>query len=131
MLLSQPLFSRLKALQWVRQQAKKQLQKAYSREEDLQAPHHFQVRDSFYIRCLHAENLETQWKGPYLVFLTTLLSTFMVPLLILILLLIIDPCVLNRQVTFIRTRIDAVRLLVLRQQYHALKDQVCQGKESV
>ena len=52
-------------------------------------------------------------------------------LLILLLLLIIGPCVLNRQVTFIRTKISAVRLLVLRQQYHALKDQVCQGEDSV
>jgi hypothetical protein len=107
MLLSQPLFSRLKALEWVRQQAKKQLQKAYSRE-GLQAPHHFQVRDSFYIRRFHAENLETWWKGPYLILLTTLLSTFMGPLLILLLLLIIGPCVLNSQVAFIRTRINAV-----------------------
>jgi hypothetical protein len=53
------------------------------------------------------------------------------PLLILLLLLIIGPCVLNRHVTFIRTRINAVQLLVLRQHYHALKDQVCQGKDSV
>ena len=100
---------------------KKQLQKAYSREEDLLHPDQFKVRDSFYIRCLHTENLETWWKGPDIVLLTTLLSTFMGPLLILLLLLIIGPCVLNRQVTFIRTRISAVRLLVLRQQYHALK----------
>ena len=64
MLLSQPLFSRLKVLKWVRQLAKKQLQKAYSREEDLQAPHQFQVRDSFYIRHLHAKNLETLVERP-------------------------------------------------------------------
>ena len=87
----------------------------------LQAPHQFQVRDLVYIRPHCAENIETRWKGPYLVLLTALLSTFMGPLLILLLLLIIGPCVLNRQVTFIRTKISAVRLLVLRQQYHALK----------
>ena len=86
MLLSQPLFSRLKVLKWVRQRVWKQLQKAYSREGDLQAPHLFQVRDSVYIRCHRAENLETRWKGPYLVLLTTLLSTLMGPLLILLLL---------------------------------------------
>ena len=63
--------------------------------------------------------------------LTTLISTVMGPLLILLLLLIIGPCVLNRQVTLIRTKISAVQLLVLRQQYHALKDQVCQGEDSV
>jgi hypothetical protein len=65
------------------------------------------------------------------VLLTTLISTLMGPLLILLLFLIIGPCVLNRQLTFIRTRISAVQLLVLRQQYHALKDQVCQGEDSV
>ena len=108
MLLSQPLFSRLKALEWVRQQAGKQFQNAYSREGDLQAPHLFQVRDSVYVRCLHAVNLDTRWKGPYLVLLTTLLSTFMGPLLILLLLLIIGPCVLNRQDVSIRARISAV-----------------------
>ena len=70
-------------------------------------------------------------KALILVLLTTLLSTLMGPLLILLLLLIIGPCVLNRQVTFIRTKISAVRLLVLRQQYHALKDQVCQEKDSI
>jgi hypothetical protein len=35
MLLSQPLFSRLKALKWVGQPSWKQLQKAYSKEGDL------------------------------------------------------------------------------------------------
>jgi hypothetical protein len=73
----------------------KQLQKAYSREGDLQAPHRFQVRDSVYIRSHHAENLETLWKGSDLVLLITLLSTLMGPLLILLLLLIIGPCVLE------------------------------------
>ena len=71
------------------------------------------------------KTLRLRWKGPYLVLLTTLLSTFMGPLLILLLLLIIGPCVLNRQVTFIRTKISAVQLLVLRQQYHALKEECC------
>jgi len=70
-LLSQPLFSRLKALKWVRQQAWKQLWEAYSGEGDLQVPHRFQVGDSVYVRCHHAGNLETRWKGPYLILLTT------------------------------------------------------------
>ena len=34
-------------------------------------------------------------------------------------------------IAFIRTRISAVQLLVLRQQYHALKDPVCQTEDSV
>ena len=77
------------------------------------------------------KTLRLRWKGPYLVLLTTLLSTFMGPLLILLLLLIIGPCVLDRLVAFIRARLSTVQLLVLRQQYHALKDQVCQGEDSV
>jgi hypothetical protein len=39
--------------------------------------------------------------------------------------------VLDRLVTFIRARLSTVQLLVLRQQYHTLKDQVCQGEDSV
>ena len=69
-LLSQPLFSRLKALEWVRQRAWKQLREAYS-GGDLQVPHRFQVGDSVYVRRHRAGNLETRWKGPYLVLLTT------------------------------------------------------------
>ena len=46
----------------------------------------FQVRDSVYVRYLHAENFDNRWKGPYFVFLTTLLSTLMGLLLILLLL---------------------------------------------
>jgi multisubunit Na+/H+ antiporter MnhF subunit len=53
------------------------------------------------------------------------------PLLILLLLLIIGPCVLDRLVAFIRAKLSTVQLLVLRQQYHALKDQVHQGEYSV
>jgi hypothetical protein len=105
----------------------KQFQKAYSREADLQEPHCFQVRDSVYIRCHCAENVETQWKGPYILLLTTLHSI----LLILLLLLIIGPCVLDRLVAFIRTRLSTVQLLVSRQHYHALKDQVDQGEDGV
>lgn len=58
-LLSQPLFSRLKALEWVRQRAWKQLREAYS-GGDLQVPHRFQVGDSVYVRRHRAGNLETR-----------------------------------------------------------------------
>jgi hypothetical protein len=68
---------------------------------------------------------------PYMGVLFPILRRGIVSTLQSLLLLIIGQCVLNRQVTFIRTRINAVRLLVLRQQYHALKDQVCQGNNSV
>lgn len=62
---------------------------------------------------------------------TTLISTLMGPLLILLLLLMIGPYILNRLVAFIRERISAVQLLVLRQQYHALKGQGNQDKEDI
>ena len=45
------------------------------------------------------------------------------PFLILLLLLIIGPCVLNKLVTFIKERMSAVQILMLRQQYHALQGQ--------
>ena len=45
------------------------------------------------------------------------------PFLILLLLLIIGPCVLNKLVTFIRERVSAVQILMLLQQYHALESQ--------
>lgn len=42
------------------------------------------------------------------------------PLLILLLLLTFGPCILNRLDTFIREKVSAVQILMLRQQYHAL-----------
>uniref|UniRef100_A0A8D2DZK1 Envelope protein n=1 Tax=Sciurus vulgaris TaxID=55149 RepID=A0A8D2DZK1_SCIVU len=48
---------------------------------------------------------------------TTLMSTLMGPLVILLLLLTFGSCILNRLVTFIRERISAVQVLMLRQQY--------------
>jgi hypothetical protein len=62
--------------------------------------------------------------------LTTLISTIMGPSLIL-LLLIIGPCILNRLVAFIRERVSAVQLLVLKQQYHTLKNKELQEEDSV
>ena len=45
------------------------------------------------------------------------------PLLILLLLLIIGPCIFNRLIAFIRERISAVQVLVLRQQYQWVNSQ--------
>ena len=55
--------------------------------------------------------------------LTTLISTLTGPLLIFILLLTLGPCILNRVITFIRERVSAVQVLMLRQQYHTLTHQ--------
>jgi hypothetical protein len=52
--------------------------------------------------------------------LATLLSALAGPIVILLLLVTIGPCILNQLVTFIKNRINTVQLLVLRQQYQAL-----------
>lgn len=44
------------------------------------------------------------------------------PLVILLLILTSGPCILNRLVTFVQERVSAVQLLMLRQQYPALKN---------
>lgn len=56
--------------------------------------------------------------------LTTLLSTLLGPLLILLLLLTIGPCILNRLVSFVRDRISAVHMLVLQQRYQPLETEI-------
>ncbi|KAK1346142.1 hypothetical protein QTO34_008611 [Cnephaeus nilssonii] len=52
---------------------------------------------------------------------TTLISTLMGPLIILLLILTFGPCILNRLVTFVRERISAVQVLMLRQHYQSLR----------
>ncbi|XP_057343881.1 uncharacterized protein LOC130679279 [Manis pentadactyla] len=59
-------------------------------------------------------------KSPWL---TTLISTLAGPLLILVLLLTFGPCVLNWLISFVRERVSAVQVLMLRQQYHSLTHQ--------
>uniref|UniRef100_A0A8D2B6A5 Envelope protein n=1 Tax=Sciurus vulgaris TaxID=55149 RepID=A0A8D2B6A5_SCIVU len=62
---------------------------------------------------------------------TTLMSTLMGPLVILLLLLTFGPCILNRLVTFIRERVSAVQVLMLRQQYQSLRQGNNLGEEYV
>ena len=51
---------------------------------------------------------------------TTLISSLVGPLIILLLLLTFRPCLLNKLVAFIKSRINTVQLMVLRSQYTAL-----------
>ena len=51
---------------------------------------------------------------------TTLISSLVGPLIILLLLLTLGPCLLNKLVAFIKSRINAVQLMVHRSQYTAL-----------
>lgn len=59
----------------------------------------------------------------YSPWLTTLLSAITGPLLLLIIILTIGPCVINKLVTFVKDRINTVQLMVLRTQYQALDEQ--------
>ena len=52
---------------------------------------------------------------------TTLISSLVGPLIILLLLLTLGPCLLNKLVAFIKSRINTVQLMVLRSQYAALQ----------
>ena len=51
---------------------------------------------------------------------TTLISSLVGPLIILLLLLTLGPCLLNKLVAFIKSCINTVQLMVLRSQYTAL-----------
>ena len=53
--------------------------------------------------------------------MTTLFSALMGPLMILLLLLTIGPCIINRLIAFIRQRVGAVQILMLRQQYQRIE----------
>lgn len=53
--------------------------------------------------------------------MTTLLSTLMGPLMVLLLMLSVGPCILNKIFTFVRERVSAVQIMVLRQQYKGLQ----------
>lgn len=61
---------------------------------------------------------------------TTLISTIMGPLIILLLILLLGPCILNRLVQFVKDRISVVQALVLTQQYHQLKSMDPEAVES-
>ena len=52
--------------------------------------------------------------------LTTLISTLAGPLIMLLLLLTFGPCVFNRIIRFVRERVSAVQIMILRQQYAQL-----------
>ena len=51
----------------------------------------------------------------------TLISSLLGPLIILLLLLTFGPCLLNKLVAFIKSRINTVQLIVLRSQYMVLQ----------
>lgn len=51
--------------------------------------------------------------------MTTLFSALAGPILIIFLILIFGPCMINKGLAFVRTRINAVQLMVLQHQYQS------------
>ena len=58
--------------------------------------------------------------------LTTLISTLLGPLIVLLLILTVGPCILNRLVSFIKKRLNTIQIMVLRRQYQPVAQD---GKE--
>jgi hypothetical protein len=52
--------------------------------------------------------------------MTTLFSALAGPSLIICLVLIFGPCIINKGIAFIQSRVDAVKLMVLRHQYQPI-----------
>ncbi|NXC13594.1 ENV1 protein, partial [Corythaeola cristata] len=52
--------------------------------------------------------------------ITTLISTLIGPLIVLLLTLTFGPCILNKVINLVQSRIESIRLMVLRQQYNNL-----------
>ncbi|XP_028724137.1 uncharacterized protein LOC114692502 [Peromyscus leucopus] len=66
------LEAHLQALQLVQREIWKPLAKAYQEQLDKPVvPHPFQIGDSVWVRRHQTKNLESRWKGPYTVLLTT------------------------------------------------------------
>ena len=63
--------------------------------------------------------------------MSTLLSALMGPLLILLLLFTIGPCIINKIMAFVRQWVSAVQVLMLLQQYQKLEqaDKGCTESE--
>ena len=58
--------------------------------------------------------------GSALPLLTTLVSTLLGPLAVLLLTLTFGPCILNRLMSFVKQRPNAIQIMVLRQQYQMI-----------
>lgn len=62
---------------------------------------------------------------------TTLISSIMGPLIILLLILLIGPCIFNRLIQFMKDRLSVIQALVLTQQYHRLRQYDPEAMETI
>ncbi|NXT39357.1 ENV1 protein, partial [Pelecanoides urinatrix] len=62
--------------------------------------------------------------------ITTLVSTLIGPLIILLLILTFGLCILNKMITLVKSRIETVQLMILRQQYTGLTKQEAEQSET-
>jgi hypothetical protein len=62
--------------------------------------------------------------------MTSLISTVAEPVLMICLALVFGPCIINKGMAFIQSRIDAVKLMVLQRQYQPVV-QVVRGHQSL
>ncbi|NXC26317.1 ENV1 protein, partial [Campylorhamphus procurvoides] len=61
--------------------------------------------------------------------LTTLISTLIGPLVMLLIILTFGPCIVNKLVNFVKSRTEAVQLMVMRQQYLEMKEETPEIKQ--
>ena len=80
------------------------------------------IREGLQKRKLEREQSQSWYESLFnwSPWLTTLISALAGPLAILLLLVTLGPCIINRLVQFVRDHVGAIQLMVLRAQYKPL-----------
>ncbi|NXM28597.1 ENV1 protein, partial [Oxyruncus cristatus] len=90
------------------------------------------LRDRIAQRKKERETQQSWFESWYNQFpwLTTILSTLIGPLAMLLIALTLGPCILNKLVSFIKSRVDTVQLLTMTQQYEDMTGMISEGEQS-